>query len=280
MENSPAAQIEFDCPGCGRRLCIAPEYAGTEAKCPSCGEQQMVPPAAGEPLPSMSDLPVVEYAGPATAAADRARRAAPADKSDSVLAANRVRIDPTDPFVGNRFKNLYFPLIIIVGSALFSLAAEVIFHSSHMFIEFPDPKAGLITGSKLVAMDLVIELPAMLIASLLAVQLLDAAFGPLWPALLKLYSIALVTKGVLFAGVTVGWSIGFLIGNEYYAGWSYNLGALIGGLLGLMAYFRLFVYYFDMDSGEAWHMILLIWFTQTVLGWMSLAALHSFFGRR
>lgn len=266
--SSASAKIELDCPGCGKRLSLAAEYPARDAQCPSCATLLKIP------CPTPPAASVLEYARPGTTTAN-----SPIPTDD---ARANVRVDPTDPFAGNRFKNLYLPLIVIVGSISFHFATEIIFATDHSFSSYdPDgPKAALVSASKDVALDAVINLPVMLIACVLAVWLLDAAFGPLFPAILKLFSIALSFKGVFGAIFLLGWLIGILTGSEYYSGWSIGLGETAGILLGMLAYFRLFMYFFDLDLGEAWQLILLIWFTQTFLGWMTLAAAHSFFGQR
>jgi hypothetical protein len=295
--SSQAANISIDCPGCGRRFNIAPQYAGRRAKCHLCGTILTVPtPArpeeyvyqvAGEPekrpppLPAAGGVSTLDYSTPATKTADRERRKKLADPPNAGSAVDltkpHVRIDPADPFVGNKFKNLYLPLMLMFGAILFDITSQVIFSTDKMFDDgiVEGRPSGFIVGPKMAMVSLATHVPGMLIACFLAVRLFGDAFGSLWPAILKLCSITLSLEGMIGLGATIGWTIGMLSGSEWTRGAATELGIVFGALSGLGLYCWLFIYYFDLETGEVWHLIMLIWFVQTAAQWGIAGWMHS-----
>ena len=49
-----------------------------------------------------------------------------------------------------------------------------------------------------------------------------------------------------------------------------------GGLLSLIAYFWLFMYFFDLELGEAYRLIIFVWFVRLFFTWLLFAAILSF----
>jgi hypothetical protein len=262
----------FACPHCGKRRAWKPEYSAKRVRCTcgglfvvpanadSAGEQDeydiapdpAVPPArrpvataAPQPTPTK---PVVAY------------RSAP---SKAVARPNRVELD--DPWEGDKFRNLYFPAGLVIGASLFNIVVSAYF--------LKNASLGLRDASIKMGLSLVIEIPVMLLACVLAVKLLDAAFGPVGPAILKLSSIALAPDALQWLLILIGLWIGgsgglssLIVGGV--------LGALLGWVLSLVLYFWLFTYYFDMTVGEAYRLIILIWLIRMI----GVAFLRHFLG--
>jgi rRNA maturation protein Nop10 len=267
-----SATISIDCPGCGKRYNFAAQHAGRKGKCKSCGTGIVVPmPAQTEPedIYDMADdvqppprpipaIPVTERsiaaprpaAGPVLSYSGRApARAKTPDK--------RGDYDPYDHFEGNRLKNLYFPLILIVGTAVFNLTVEMLLNH--------DATKSISQASIHMVTKLAVEIPCMLIACLMAVKLLDAAFGPVGPAILKLSSIALAPDAVMDLLALGGLLIGGASGNLLGAGLGFFLGLIIGWPLSIVFYFWLFMYYFDLDFSSVWKLAIFIWFIRLIL---------------
>jgi hypothetical protein len=253
----------FACPQCGKRRTWKPEYSAKRVKC-SCGEVFVAP---AKPDAAESD----EYdVAPDPVAATQPRRAAAVSAAPpsqplqpkpvvayrstpakTVARPGRVELD--DPFEGDKFRNLYFPAGLVLGSALFNIIVSAYF--------LKNASLGIRNASIRMCIDLGIELPVMLLACVLAVKLLDAAFGPIAPAILKLSSIALAPDALMFLVALVGiWMGGSGIPNILVGG---LLGLLIGWVLSLILYFWLFTYYFGLTVGEAYRLIILIWLIRT-----------------
>jgi hypothetical protein len=273
--STDAAAISVGCPGCGKRFSVAAQHAGKRGKCKACGamvaiptpaqpaqEDDLydfapganVPPSAPQPapLPPAAEPPVLAYSRPAPKRAGQA-----------------ARFDPSDPFEGNKFKNLYFPLALVAGTALFNFLTEGL--SSH------NAALGMVAASVQMVIKLVVEIPVMLIACLLAVKFLDAAFGPLGPAIIKLSAIALVPDAAQDLIILPAYVIGHASGNPRGIPVDTMLGAIIGWVLSLIVYFRLFMYFFDLELGEAYRLIIFVWFVRLVLVWLVMMAVLSYF---
>jgi hypothetical protein len=267
--------ISVECSGCGKRFSVAARHAGKRGKCKACGamvaiptpaqpaqEDDLydfapganVPPSAPQPapLPPAAEPPVLAYSRPAPKRAGQA-----------------ARFDPSDPFEGNKFKNLYLPLALIAGTALFNFLTEGL--SSH------NAALGMVAASVQMVIKLVVEIPVMLIACLLAVKFLDAAFGPLGPAIIKLSAIALVPDAAQDLIILAAYVIGHASGNPRGIPVDTMLGAIIGWVLSLIVYFRLFMYFFDLELGEAYRLIIFVWFVRLVLVWLVMMAVLSYF---
>jgi hypothetical protein len=252
----------FACPQCGRRRAWKPEYSVKRVKC-SCGsvfvapakpeaaeedEYDIAPDPAAPPKPSRP-APMAATQPPQAKPVVAYRSAAP----KAVARPGRMELD--DPWEGDKFRNLYFPAALVVGASLFNIIVSAYF--------LKDASLGLRNASIKMAMSLLVEIPVMLLACVLAVKLLDAAFGPLGPAILKLSSIALAPDALQWLLILIGLWIGGSGGLS-----SLNVGGVLGALLGwilsLVLYFWLFTYYFDMTVGEAYRLIILIWLIRMI----------------
>ena len=272
-----SADISVDCPGCGKRFSVAAQHAGKRGKCKACGAMVSIPaptapaqeddlydfaPQAGVPAASphpaplpqavAAERPVLAYSGPAPRRANRA-----------------ADFDPSDPFEGNKFKNLYLPLALIVVTALFNLFSDAALSHNASF--------GLIVASLKMVGKLAIEIPIMLIACLLAVKLLDAAFGPLLPAIIKLSAIALVPDAVSDLIVLAAFLIARASPNPRNIPVDTTLGLILGWFLSLIVYFWLFMYFFELNLGEAFRLIIFVWFVRLFFVWLVMFAVLSIF---
>ncbi len=272
--STDAAVISVECPGCGKRFSVAAQHAGKRGKCKGCGVVVTIPapagpaqeddlydfaPGANVPTSQPAPLPQVQAIEPSVLAYSRPtpKRVGQADQ-----------FDPSDPFEGNKFKNLYLPLALIAGTAVFNFLAEGL--SSR------NATLGMVAASVQMVIKLAIEIPVMLIACLLAVKILDAAFGPLGPAIIKLSAIALVPDAVQDLIILVAYLIGHASGNPRDIPVDTILGAIIGWVISLIVYFRLFMYFFDLELGEAYRLIIFVWFVRLVLVWLVMMAVASY----
>ena len=135
----------------------------------------------------------------------------------------------------------------------------------------------MVAASVQMVIKLAVEIPVMLIACLLAVKILDAAFGPLGPAIIKLSAIALAPDAVQDLIVLVAYVIGHASGNPRNIPVDTILGVIIGWVISLIVYFRLFMYFFDLELGEAYRLIIFVWFVRLVLVWLVMMAVLSYF---
>lgn len=270
--SSTAAKITIVCPRCGNEFHMPAHFAGRAHNCHLCG--------AALPVPPMPLAPAEAKAAPQ----------APGTRDSSPTLDYRVktptptgRVDPFDPFLGDRFKNLYLPLLIIAGSLLFDLVGEIFGQSDHNLTTYTGagPAAAVSDALVKVALDVAAQVPVLLLACFLAARYLGLAFGSLWLAILKLVSIAMTPSGAIGVAFSIGWSIKFITGVGERGGWMVGLSVLIGILLGLLFYFQLFMYYFDMDPADVGLMLFATWIAQTYLNWLLQGAVHkSFFYTR
>jgi hypothetical protein len=275
--STDASVISVECSGCGKRFSVAVQHAGKRGKCKACGAMVAIPrpaqPAQEDDLYDFAPGANVPASAPQPALQPQAPAVAPPVLAYSRPAPKRAgqaaRFDPSDPFEGNKVKNLYLPLGLIAGTALFNFLTEGL--SSH------NATVGMVAASVQMVIKLVVEIPVMLIACLLAVKFLDAAFGPLGPAIIKLSAIALVPDAAQDLIILAAYVIGHASGNPRGIPVDTMLGAIIGWVLSLIVYFRLFMYFFDLELGEAYRLIIFVWFVRLFLGWLLIMVVLSYF---
>jgi hypothetical protein len=274
MSTDPA-EISVECPGCGKRFTVAAQHAGKRGKCKACGTMVTIP-ASSAPAAEADLYDFAPHADPAptprhvVAPPQTAHVAAPILSYSGPVPAKRARsaeFDPSDPFEGNKFKNLFFPLILIAGTAMFNVLCDTVW--TH------NAAAGTAGAFIQMFVKLLVEIPVMLIACLLAVKLLDAAFGPLGPAIIKLSAIALAPDAVSDVIVLVAFIISHASGNPVNLAVNVTLAKILGWVLSLIAYFWLFMYFFDLELGEAYRLIIFVWFVRLFFTWLVLAAVLS-----
>jgi hypothetical protein len=266
--SSTAAKITIVCPKCGNEFHMPAHFAGRAHNCHRCGAALPVPP-----------IPLTPAAPRAAPRSFGARESSPTLGYGVKTPTPTGRVDPFDPFVGNRFKNLYVPLLIIAGSLVFDLLGEIFGQSDHNLTTYTGagPAAAVADALVKVATDVAAQVPVMLLACFLAARFLGFAFGSLWLAILKLISIAMTPSGAIGLVFSIGWSIKFITGVGERGGWMIGLSVVIGILLGLLFYFQLFMYFFDMDPADVGLMIFTTWITQTYLNWLAQGAVHKHF---
>jgi hypothetical protein len=255
-----ASDSTFACPHCGKRRTWKPEYSAKRVKC-SCGGVFVAPSKPDAVEENLYDM-APEPAGPRPAVAVSAPPVSPTAKpvvayrSAPTKAATRPgRVELDDIWEGDKFRNLYFPSALILGSTLFNILVHAYF--------FKSASVGIRAASIKMGIELLIEIPVMLLGCLLAVKLLDAAFGPVGPAILKLSSIALAPDALMVLIILAGFWLGMGGGvSSVIVGGL--LGIVIGWALSLALYFWLFTYYFDMTVGEAYRLIIIIWLIRTL----------------
>ena len=126
------AEISVDCPGCGKRFTVGR---------PACGQaRQMQGVRHGGNHPAAPRLRWRMISTISRRTANRPplrgtspRRLSPLRRADSCLLRTGPRkkrsvrrIHPADPFEGNKFKNLFFPLILIAGTATFNVLSDTL----------------------------------------------------------------------------------------------------------------------------------------------------------
>jgi len=110
-----SADISIDCPGCNRRFSVPAKHAGKTGKCKACGAMVTIPapsppaddlydfaPQAHLPEPSRRPAPLQK---PPAAASPVLAYSSPAPKR---AGQSPAQFDPSDPFEGNKSRNLYF----------------------------------------------------------------------------------------------------------------------------------------------------------------------------
>ena len=124
------------------------------------------------------------------------------------------RISVEDSWEGNKAKNLFLPIILIVASVIVSYLSEQYagnatpIEPEHVWMDM--------------GLNLATQIPAMLLACWVAMHWLDTTFGPVGPAILKLCSIC--SRPMQLWGITT--LAGMLWGHSSGSG-----GMIIGSLL-------------------------------------------------
>jgi len=277
---SDGSSAAFACPQCGKRWTWKPQLAGKKVKCP-CGTVFTVPqdaPSAADPADNLyQPAPLQKKAPPpakpvspppvaAIPAATKVLDYRTAPQETLARPTDHVALD--DPFEGNKRKNLYIPIALILGATAANFCARAFL--------LHDASAGIKNASIDMTLRLIVDIPTMLLGCVLAVKLLDTAFGPLGPAILKLSSIALAPEALAALSIVIGSLLGR---SALVAGFSTGslLGSLIGWALSLLLYFWLFIYYFDLEWSETWRLTILIWLVRTLGGYFLLILMWGLF---
>ncbi len=183
-------------------------------------------------------------------------------KATAALTGGTSRIakaveDREDDTPTPKWKDLYLPAALIV------LGVAVTFLQAFYFGD-PDDRATFAEAAIAVGVKLVISVPVLFVAMLLAVKLLDVAFGPLGQALFKLVAIALGPDAiggiiaVAIGGGIMGWFAGFMVS--------------------IIAFWVLLSVLLDLEAMEALYMMGLIWLVQYAATFLTLVILGAMFG--
>lgn len=208
--------------------------------------------------PSLTTLPASASALTATASG-RILNYRTSSAAASAPAARRGDEALGDIWEGNKVKNLYVPLILIAVSILLTFAVTAsISHSAF---------AASISTTALAVVWLIVEIPILLIACVLGAKMMGVAFGPIFPALLKLSSIALAPNVVLtvvslgVAAASQGHGRANVVANGMVAD-------MFGRFLRLIVYYALFMYYFSLEVKEVLVITIISWVLNFALGIM------------
>lgn len=149
-----------------------------------------------------------------------------------------------------QFIDLYLPGILIVGGVVMRIFDQLYISG--------DATTGLVSGVIQVLVEVVLWVPMAFVGMLLAVKLLDVAFGTLGLALYKLMGVAL--------GPGAAWSLiaYFLPGV---------IGFFVGGGTAFFLYWALLSLLFDLDASESFFLIIIITGLQFIIMMLGLGAL-------
>jgi hypothetical protein len=213
---------------------------------------------------------------PADSAPPLARPAAP-QRPDAAEVLNyhratadrAARVAWDDPWEGNKAKNLVLPLALIAVSMILNFLYQAYFMQQK-------GTAGAAAASREMSLSLGVQVPSMLLACWVAVHWLDASFGPLWPALVKLSAIALAPDALWGLAMMIG----AVAGHSGGAGGSFvgaAVGWVIGWAVGLALYFSLFVYFLRLEMGDALKVTFLVWIARVFVAQTALAIVQNYF---
>ncbi|GAB4109563.1 MAG: hypothetical protein Kow00105_18310 [Phycisphaeraceae bacterium] len=153
----------------------------------------------------------------------------------------------------SRFVEFWLPLSLIVLGVVVSFVEQLYFSG--------DAKVGLIAATLRVGADLVLTIPMLLMGMILAVKLLDMAFGPLEQALFKLAAVVLGPSAI-------GTIIAYLIGGL--------AGQFAGGFASFCIYWALISVLFDLEGIESLYLIAIIMVLNYLFSLFILTMVFSF----
>lgn len=266
--------IDVTCKGCGKRSSVAERFAGRRGKCKVCGAAIVVPSRALPSTDEHEELILVPTEVRETRIPRRISKPVAASAPPvSILAyagplparGPAIPFDSSDHFEGNKVKNLYVPAALILFTIAFRFGYEM-WRSN-------DPAGAMGQASVALLIQLAIEIPIMLLVCLLAVKLLDAAFGPVGPAILKLCAIAIAPGALEGIVILLG---AYLLSNGGMPD-IHDLLAIriLSWLLSLALYFGLFIYLFSLEFVQAFRVVIFVWAIRTVATWIVLDIMLS-----
>lgn len=234
---------DLDLTGVDESVVEAPPTAAQQAaaqtgRCPACN--QSIKPGAvicikcgynlkkGKRLQTAiadKDAPAAESSTPGGAMASIG--------SSPISQALADREDETGP---SRFVDLWLPLILIVVGLVVRFLQQLSFTD--------DPTIGVVSAATTIGLELAIKIPMLLLAMILAVKLLDVAFGPLGAALYKMIA-------VIIGPTAIGAIIAHLIGGL--------MGDFVGAFAAFAVYWTLLSVLFDLDGIESLYLIGILW---------------------
>lgn len=220
----------------------AQQAAAQTGRCPACN--QSINPGAvicikcGYNLRKGKRLQTTVAKG-----ADEQTGALPASIAGSALAAvggsgavSGALADRQDEAHASSFINLWLPMGLIVLGLAVRFIEQMYFTG--------DATAGAVRAAIYVGVDLALTLPMLLAAMIIAVKLLDVAFGPLGQALFKLAAVVL-------GPAAIGAIITHLLGGDL-------VGVFVGGFASFCIYWGLISVLFDLDGMESLKLIVII----------------------
>ncbi len=149
---------------------------------------------------------------------------------------SRALEDHDDEVGSSRFIDLWLPLILIVVGLTVRFIEQLSFAAN--------PTEGVVGAVIAIGVELAINIPMLLVGMILAVKLLDVAFGPLGMALYKMVA-------VVIGPTALGAIIAYLIGGI--------MGAFVGWFVTFGVYWTLLSVLFDLEGLEALYLIVILW---------------------
>ena len=224
----------------------AQQAAAQTGRCPACN-QSIKPDAVicikcGYNLKKGKRIKTAVAEGEAAVAAEAGGGAMPAIGASPVASA---LMDREDEAGTNKFIELWLPLGLILLGITVRFIQQIYFTGS--------ASAGVTSAAIYVGIDLALTIPLLLTAMIIAVKLLDVAFGPLGPALFKMAAVVL-------GPAAIGSIVAFLIGGA-----DGNIAGMFAGLfVSFIAYWGLISLLFELDGIESMYFIAII----TALNWI------------
>ena len=231
----------YRCPSCSAAL------PPGEAVCPNCrydmrtGGRAVAMAGAGAPgLGAGAATGIMAAARGYASATPTARGATLPYAAGGRSAAGKVDEDVL--YEGGKFRSLYLPLGLIVLGILFYFGQ----------VAFANDKLSAGVMVLLVGGRILLDSTLIFLSMLIAVRGFDMGFGAFGPGILKIMAVAM-------APGALGQMVEDMMGGE--------LGAMmVGGLLTIVLYFTLIKVLFDLDLGETFLLVFLIYGVRRVLG--------------
>ena len=168
--------------------------------------------------------------------------------------------DRDDEVQPSKFIDIYLPLILLAIGLVVAVVQQ--FHFSGV------DSRSLVQACIVVTAEIVLTVPLLLVGLYFAAWALGVSYGPLGIGLLKLTAIAVGPD-----------AIGDIIGSIAGGGLT---GWFVSAFVALIAYWILLSKLFDLDSGEAFETIILVWVVKFIAGsaalYLVLSLLASFMG--
>ena len=238
---------DLDLTGIDESIVEAPPSAAQQAaaetgRCPACN--QSIKPGAVICIKCGYDLKkgkrmqtaVADGDAPVTGPGKGGKALSGAMAAIGTSPITRALEDHDDEVKENRFIDLWLPMILIGVGLAVRFIEQLSFAAN--------PTEGVIGAAIAIGVELAINIPILLVGMILAVKLLDVAFGPLGPALYKMVA-------VVIGPTALGAIIAYLIGGI--------MGAFVGWFVTFGAYWTLLSVLFDLEGLEALYLIAILW---------------------
>jgi hypothetical protein len=221
---------KFQCAQCGKQYSWRPQLAGRSVKC-ACGAVFKAP---AQPMDAEEDLYAIATAPDAAAAPQ------PVLPTAAPVLPYRGRSPaaspPVDDYFPDKIKDLQMPLVLLVAGLIVEFAAG--WWSSGL-----DASRMLLVLSW-VGINVVVGTALTLLGIFIAAKLRGIEMGRFWTAVLKLSAIVVAPSAVM---TVLYLFLRFL-----------PLGGLLVAVLGFCFYFALIGALFDLDQGDTWYCVCVI----------------------
>ncbi len=213
----------------------AQQAAAQTGRCPACN--QPIKPDAVICIKCGYNLKKGKRMQTAIAQGEAAEGAAPAGGMPSagtspIAAALDGREDEAS---ASKFVDLWLPLGLIILGVVVQFIEQLYFTGN--------AATGIVSAAIYVGVNLLLTIPLLLVGMIIAVKLLDVAFGPLFQALFKLAAVVL-------GPAAIGAIIAYLIGGI--------MGSFAGGFFSFVVYWSLISVLFDLDGMESLYLIIIV----------------------